>query len=319
TLALLDEVRGRQLDIDALGGRAVELSARLLADARRREGLRERGARRTLARMVDDPAGKAFAAGLADRAGRSLDPKRAAKALEDRLRAQGAPRFVAPAGRVALGLYRPGMPAGLVARGIERKLRRQTRSFILDARPGPLRAYLARRAQQGARVNLNLLGEAVVGEREAAERLESYLRLAREPAVEALSVKLSSLDSQIEDYAPEAAVARLTPRLLRICQAARGRTRSGRPRRVHLDMEAYDELGLSFELFARLLEAPSTAEVELGVALQAYVPESLALLDPLLALARARHARGGAATRLRLVKGANLSMEAITSAEASLP
>src|SRR5690606_6758021 len=121
------------------------------------------------------------------------------------------------------------------------------------------------------------------------------------------------------DYAPEAAVARLTPRLLRICEAARGRTRSGRPRRVHLDMEAYAELGLSFELFARLLEAPSASEVELGLALQAYVPESLALLEPLLTLAEARRARGGAATRLRLVKGANLSMEAITSAEAGLP
>ena len=48
------------------------------------------------------------------------------------------------------------------------------------------------------RLNLNQLGEAILGEAEAARRLEAYLALLARDDVEYISVKVSSVFSQID-------------------------------------------------------------------------------------------------------------------------
>ena len=59
------------------------------------------------------------------------------------------------------------------------------------------------------RLNLNQLGEAILGEAEAARRLEAYLALLARDDVEYISVKVSSVFSQIDLVAFRATVARV--------------------------------------------------------------------------------------------------------------
>ena len=76
-------------------------------------------------------------------------------------------------------------------------------------------------------------------------------------------------------------------------------------------MEEYRDLDLTLEVFTALLAEPEFHELEAGIVLQAYLPDSVAALDRLIEFAEQRVASGGAGIKVRLVKGANLSMERV--------
>ncbi len=312
---LLAEARGTDAPLDALVGPAIELADLLLRASRLEATRAERRAARSLAALTSDPEGKAFTTALADRAHRSADPRRAEDVLRHLLAVHGVPRYLSRFGRLKLRAFErlARVPSALVRLGIEREVRRETRGLILDAEPGALAAHLRARAHEGIAVNVNLLGEEVLGEGEALARVDAYRALAAHPDVEAVSVKVSGIDSQIDAYGFDAARARLAPRLASIVEAARAPTSGGRTRRVHLDMEAFADLELTVAVFLDVLDAPELADVGVGIALQAYLPDSLDVQERIVAAGRARVARGGAPARVRVVKGANLATERVSA------
>ena len=80
-------------------------------------------------------------------------------------------------------------------------------------------------------------------------------------------------------------------------------------------MEEYKDLDLTIAVFTRILDKPEFKNLEAGIVLQAYLPDALAAMIRLQDWAAARRAGGGAAIKVRVVKGANLPMEQV---EASL-
>src|SRR6266849_2089940 len=151
--------------------RAVELAEALLREARAGQTSEERG-----------------------RAERLADP------LHYLLERYGAPRFLEWWERIGLtlgalvGQYMPS----LIVPPIVARLRHETEALILPGEAAELRRYLAERRADGIRLNLNQLGEAILGEEEAARRLEAYLALLARDDVEYISVKVSSVSSQID-------------------------------------------------------------------------------------------------------------------------
>src|SRR5690606_7001078 len=133
-------------------------------------------------------------------------------------------------------------------------------------------------AAGGARLNLNLLGEAVLGEAEAQRRLDGIHELIRRPDVDYVSVKVSSIMSRISMWAFEevvdAVVERLLPLYLTATGAAEGAEGTG-PTFLNLDMEEYRDLDLTIAVFTRLLEDPRLHGLEAGIVLQAYLPDAL--------------------------------------------
>ena len=80
---------------------------------------------------------------------------------------------------------------------MEAQMRQSSARVILDGDTKPLNAYLAKRRAAHTRVNLNHLGEAILGEAEAAHRMESVLGHLSNPNVDYISVKISAIFSQI--------------------------------------------------------------------------------------------------------------------------
>jgi RHH-type proline utilization regulon transcriptional repressor/proline dehydrogenase/delta 1-pyrroline-5-carboxylate dehydrogenase len=76
-------------------------------------------------------------------------------------------------------------------------------------------------------------------------------------------------------------------------------------------MEEYRDLDLTIDVFTTLLSEPEFRDLDAGIVLQAYLPDSVAALDRLIAFAAPRVAAGGAGIKVRVVKGANLSMERV--------
>ncbi len=301
--------------------RAVDLAEALLGEARAQQAPEERAQARKLARMMADPHGKELTIALADQAFRSRRPERIADQLAYLLERYGVPQYMDWWERVALllgGAMAHYLPS-LVVPPLVNRLRHETQNVILPGEEEDLRRYLEERRRAGLRLNLNQLGEAILGEAEAARRLDAYLALLARDDVEYISVKVSSVFSQIDLIAFPATVARVAERLRTLYRAAarhRYRHPDGRstPKFINLDMEEYRDLDLTVTAFRDVLDEPEFLPLSAGVVLQAYLPDSYPVQQALTAWALARRARGGAPIKLRIVKGANLAMERIEAA-----
>jgi RHH-type proline utilization regulon transcriptional repressor/proline dehydrogenase/delta 1-pyrroline-5-carboxylate dehydrogenase len=310
---LLRQVRGKPLDRATRVERTVELATALLALSRQHTHGEDRRRARMLGRMMRDPAGQQLTTALTDRLYRSHDSARVVDEVAHLLRVHGAPRFMRLHERAGLlgvralaPLHAPGLTP-LMARSIAARVRGEARQVLLDAEERALSAHLARRHREGVRVNL-------LGEREAAQRVDKYVALAERDGIDALSVKVSSISSQLNLLAFDTTLATVSERLARIYRATLAYGRERERTLVMLDMEAYQHVELTLEALFRTLSDPALDRVRAGVVLQAYLPDSQGLLTRLSRYAAARVERGGMPLRLRIVKGANLAHERVESA-----
>jgi RHH-type transcriptional regulator, proline utilization regulon repressor / proline dehydrogenase / delta 1-pyrroline-5-carboxylate dehydrogenase len=306
---------------ERLAHRAVGLAEALLREARAQQTPEERAQARKLARMMADPHGKGLTIALADQAFRSRRPERIADQLAYLLDRYGVPQYMDWWERVALvlgGTMAHYLPS-LVVPPIVNRLRHETHNVILPGEEEDLRRYLEERRRAGMRLNLNQLGEAILGEAEASRRLEAYLALLARDDVEYISVKVSSVFSQIDLVAFRATVAGVAERLRVLYRAAarhRYRHPDGQitPKFINLDMEEYRDLDLTVTAFREVLDEAEFLPLSAGVVLQAYLPDSHRVQRALTAWALRRCAGGAAPIKLRIVKGANLAMERIEAA-----
>ena len=301
--------------------RAVALAEALLRDAQAGQTADERAQARKLARLMDDPHGKDLTIALVDQAFRSRRPERIADQLAYLLDRYGTPRYMDWWERAALvlgGVMAHYLPS-VVVPPIVSRLRQETQSLILPGEEEELRGYLAARRRAGIRLNLNQLGEAILGEAEAARRLEAYLALLARDDVEYISVKVSSVFSQINLVAFRDTVEQVKERLRALYRQALRHEYAhpdGRrtPKFINLDMEEYRDLDLTVTAFREVLAEDEFLPLPAGVVLQAYLPESFRVQRALVAWAAERVRRGGAPIKVRIVKGANLAMERIEAA-----
>ncbi len=317
-MATLRWCRPTTRDDRELIARAEALAQRLLSDAIRSRGRLERFQGRRIARLLGDDNGLAFVLALTDEVLRIRDPARAAAHLQSLVSDGQAPRFL---GRLDRALLRLGAAAAtrlprVVMPLVKARVRVELASFVVAAEPGPFARHVARRRAAGVRLNINLLGEAVLREEEAGRRLDSVLALLRRPDVDYVSVKVSSVCSQLNIAAFEHEVSRVADRLRRLYDEA---LRHQPPKFVNLDMEEYSDLDLTVAVFKRVLSEDRYVRLAAGIVLQAYIPDSDPVLLDLLAWARDRYRAHGAAVKIRLVKGANLAMERVEAELAGWP
>ncbi|MCE4026366.1 bifunctional proline dehydrogenase/L-glutamate gamma-semialdehyde dehydrogenase [Microbacterium sp. Au-Mic1] len=272
-----------------------------------------------LAGVLRDPNGLPFTLGFVDDVMRPESLGAAASGLH-RV-APLVPGFLPWYLRAAVragGLVAQGIPAPTVpiARTV---LREMVGHLIADARPAKLGPAIAKLRSTGARLNLNLLGEAVLGEDEAQRRLDGIHDLIRRDDVDYVSVKVSAVVSRISMWAFDEVVEQVAERLLPLYLTAAGdpwASASPKSRRtfINLDMEEYRDLDLTIAVFTRIMEDPRLKDLEAGIVLQAYLPDALPALRELTAWAKDRVDHGGAPIKVRLVKGANLAMERVEAA-----
>ena len=178
--------------------------------------------------------------------------------------------------------------------------------LVLDVSEDKLGPAIEKLREDGSRLNINLLGEAVLGEEEASRRLAATCELVERPDVDYVSLKVSSVIGPHAPFGHREAVDNAVGKLLPVFQlgAATGTF-------LNLDMEEYKDLDLTIDVFKRLLDRDDLLHYRAGIVLQAYLPDARDRLAELTEWAHARRARGGAPVKVRLVKGANLSMESV--------
>lgn len=305
---------------------AVDLARRLQLRATELQTPAERRQQAELDRMLQTLSDKATLVQLTDQAFRPKSAARVADQFTHILDVQGVPRFFSPLDRAMLrgfqtfGGWLPGVSVPMV----KEHMQHETANVILPAEPEVLAEHLRQRTEQGVRMNVNFLGEAILSEAEAERRISLYLEALQHPETEVFSVKISTLYSQMSPMAREHTIATLSDRLERLYRsAARAMfTRSDGtqvPKFIYLDMEEYRDLSLTCEVFMRTLDRRGLEQVSAGIVLQAYIPDSFLWQQRLHAWARERVAKGGAGITMRIVKGANMEMERFEAAVKGWP
>ncbi|MCF2707458.1 bifunctional proline dehydrogenase/L-glutamate gamma-semialdehyde dehydrogenase [Arcanobacterium haemolyticum] len=178
--------------------------------------------------------------------------------------------------------------------------------LVLDVSPDKLGPAIAKLREDGSRLNLNLLGEAVLGHDEAQRRMDATRELIERPDVDYVSLKVSAVIGPHAPFGHQAAVDDATEKLRPLFHRGAATNTF-----INLDMEEYKDLNLTIDVFKRLLDEPELLNYRAGIVLQAYLPDARDRLRDLTIWAKARRARGGAPIKVRIVKGANLSMETV--------
>jgi RHH-type transcriptional regulator, proline utilization regulon repressor / proline dehydrogenase / delta 1-pyrroline-5-carboxylate dehydrogenase len=269
--------------------------------------------------MIGNPDDKATLVEMTDQAFRTHTPARVADQLTYLLDVQGIPRFFSPVeqamlqGFRAFGEFLPGVTVPMV----KEQMRRETANVILPAQRDLLAQHLTERQQQGVEMNLNLLGESLVGETETRQRMDEYFDVLRMPEVLCLSVKLTTLYSHVSAIARRHTIRVVSDRLERLYRLANRQAdpTSGKGKFLYLDMEEYRDLHLTADIIRETLSRKGLEQTAAGLALQAYVPDSYNVMRHLIDWSANRVAGGGSPLTIRLVKGANMEMERV---EASL-
>ncbi|NUT70393.1 bifunctional proline dehydrogenase/L-glutamate gamma-semialdehyde dehydrogenase [Pseudarthrobacter sp. C4D7] len=297
----------------ALADEAVALVRRWLTEAAK---VPVDASAEQLAGVLKDPNGLDFTVGFVDGVVRPEDLNVAARNLAKL--APKVPAFLPWYMRSAValgGTMAPVMPQVVIP--IARKvLREMVGHLIVDATDAKLGPAIAKIKKEGIKLNVNLLGEAVLGEHEASRRLEGTHTLLARPDVDYVSIKVSSTVAPHSAWAFDEAVEHVVEKLTPLFRRAASYSASGQKNKfINLDMEEYKDLDMTIAVFTRILDQPEFKDLEAGIVLQAYLPDALSAMIRLQDWAAKRRANGGAGIKVRVVKGANLPMEQV---EASL-
>ncbi|GAA5226646.1 proline dehydrogenase family protein [Paeniglutamicibacter antarcticus] len=260
-----------------------------------------------LAGVLKDPNGLVFTVGFVDGVIRPEDLKVAARNLK--ALAPKVPAFLPwyMKSAVALGGAMAPILPGIVVPIARKVLRQMVGHLIIDATDAKLGASISKIQKEGIDLNINLLGEAILGDSEASRRLEGTKKLLLRDDVDYVSIKVSSTVAPHNHWAFDEAVEHIVDKLVPLYRLAANS--APKKKFINLDMEEYKDLDLTIEVFTRLLDLEEFLDLEAGIVLQAYLPDALSAMIHIQEWSAKRVARGGAPVKVRVVKGANLPME----------
>lgn len=267
-----------------------------------------------LSRLISDEQGVRFTMEFCDRVARPDADKVAAEQLARLARSKTLPSFLTRSDRFLFrvgGLLAPTVP-WLVMPLTRFRMRQMLGHLIVNSQPRSFEDHLRSSLH---RLNINLLGESILGDDQAKQRLRKNVLLLENDAVDYVSVKVSAICGQLDLWAYKDTVDRVSVALREIYRSAS----SNGQKFVNLDMEEYRDLQLTIDSFKLVLDEAEFYGLDAGIVLQAYLPDSFAALQGLVAWANHRHSQGGGTIKIRIVKGANLAMEQVDASTHGWP
>lgn len=267
-------------------------------------------------KMLDHPEDKALLIELMDQCFRAESNARVANQIIFLLQKHGMAHFFTTKDKTLLWLFEnfgkflPNLSVPMFVS----QIREDTKTVVIKGEDEPFNKHLVKRKSEGTRVNINLIGEVVLGEEEAEERIQKYLKALENPNIDYISIKISTIYSQISALDFDHTVEVLIEKLTRIYAQAKkypyiAPDGAKSNKFINLDMEEYRDLAITVEVFKRTLEKEEFKDFYAGIVLQAYLPDSFNWQKDLCDWARNRVKNGGAPIKFRLVKGANMEME----------
>lgn len=267
-------------------------------------------------KMLEDPQNKLFLIELLDQSFRATSTNRIANQIEFLFSKYEDIKFFTKFEDILIWLFRD---IGIYLTSVSvppfiKYLRDDISAIVIKGEDALLSQHLKNRRAENTRVNINIIGEAVLGEGEARDRVEKYIKSLKNPDIDYISIKISTIFSQIVPLAHDWSVEKISERIALIYDAAMDNkfmnsTRQMENKFVNLDMEEYKDINLTIDSFMRTLSLEKYKNLYAGIVLQTYMPDALGHAKKLASWAKKRVEDGGAPIKIRVVKGANQEME----------
>ena len=297
--------------IDQLAQIAVKTAKELIDESAPNLKRYDKASRKRFTRLFVDPKAISVTVSLTDEVMRIASAKDAVRILRKAAKDATVAGFglFNTFGLKLIALLSKLLPKPVIF-AVNTQVKLLSKGIILPAESKQLSRQIKRRAKKGIKLNINVLGEAVLGDHEASERFERVMQMMARPEVDYVSVKLSSVASQIIALDREGTLARVSEKLRQIYRQSIATGTF-----VNLDMEEFRDLRLTVDAFKLVLSEGEFKNLYAGLVLQAYLPESHEVFAELVDWSIERNNQSGGVIKIRLVKGANLAME---KAEAEL-
>ena len=290
---------------------SISYAKHLIDSSSKHRSFSDKSNRKRIARLFRDSGAIEATVTLTDEVMRISSPKAASRLLR-RAAAKASVRgfgLVNSIGLRLIALLSVLFPK-LILRIVHWRVRSYSKGLILDAREVKLRKHIEKRKSEGVSLNINVIGEAVLGHQEAEERYQAIVEMIKRPEISYISVKLSAIVAQLITADVKGSKERASARLRDLYRIANAHNVF-----INLDMEEYRDLAMTVATFKSILDEDEFCSTNAGIVLQAYLPESHDVFDDLSEWSLERYKKYKSHIKVRLVKGANLAME---NAEAQL-
>lgn len=290
--------------------KSIALAEELQSKIEQNLSASERQFHAKMQKLLNNPKNKVMLIELLDRSFRCKDKKASFELIEHTLNKFGIADFFSAFEKFLLfsflnfGKLSPNLSVPFFIS----HLRNDTKAMVLDADENFLAPHITKRKnEQNITLNVNLIGEEVLGEAESKYRMQKYEEALKSSYITYISIKITTIFSQINiidfDYSKDEVVKRLD-KLYAL--ALEEQNRQGVSKFINLDMEEFRDLELTVAAF---MESVSKFDIKAGIVLQAYIPDSYEYLKKLLAFSKERVLKGMQPIKIRFVKGANMESE----------
>ncbi|EOW2422876.1 proline dehydrogenase family protein [Campylobacter upsaliensis] len=290
--------------------KSIALAEELQSKIEQNLSASERQFHAKMQKLLNNPKNKVMLIELLDRSFRCKDKKASFELIEHTLNKFGIADFFSAFEKFLLfsflnfGKLAPNLSVPFFVS----HLRNDTKAMVLDANENFLAPHIAKRkSENNITLNVNLIGEEVLGEAESQYRMQKYEEALKSSYITYISIKITTIFSQINiidfDYSKEEVVKRLD-KLYAL--ALEEQKKQGVSKFINLDMEEFRDLELTVAAF---MESVSKFDIKAGIVLQAYIPDSYEYLKKLLAFSKERVLKGMQPIKIRFVKGANMESE----------
>ncbi|EOD4837415.1 proline dehydrogenase family protein [Campylobacter upsaliensis] len=290
--------------------KSIALAEELQSKIEQNLSTSERQFHAKMQKLLNNPKNKVMLIELLDRSFRCKDKKASFELIEHTLNKFGIADFFSAFEKFLLfsflnfGKLSPNLSVPFFIS----HLRNDTKAMVLDADENFLAPHITKRKnEQNITLNVNLIGEEVLGEAESKYRMQKYEEALKSSYITYISIKITTIFSQINiidfDYSKDEVVKRLDTLY---ALALEEQNRQGVSKFINLDMEEFRDLELTVAAF---MESVGKFDIKAGIVLQAYIPDSYEYLKKLLAFSKERVLKGMQPIKIRFVKGANMESE----------
>ncbi|ELK5619926.1 proline dehydrogenase family protein [Campylobacter upsaliensis] len=290
--------------------KSIALAEELQSKIEQNLSASERQFHAKMQKLLNNPKNKVMLIELLDRSFRCKDKKASFELIEHTLNKFGIADFFSAFEKFLLfsflnfGKLSPNLSVPFFIS----HLRNDTKAMVLDANESFLAPHIAKRkSENNITLNVNLIGEEVLGEAESKYRMQKYEEALKSSYITYISIKITTIFSQINiidfDYSKDEVVKRLDTLY---ALALEEQNRQGVSKFINLDMEEFRDLELTVAAF---MESVGKFDIKAGIVLQAYIPDSYEYLKKLLAFSKERVLKGMQPIKIRFVKGANMESE----------
>lgn len=289
---------------------AVKLAEQLQKQIEQNISQSEKEFHTKMQKLLKNPSSKVMLIELLDRGFRSKNPKASFDFVRYILQKYGIADFFTPFEKFLLfmflntGKYIPNISIPFFIS----RVRSDSRNMILDAQEDKLKSHIQARKEENIIINVNLIGEEVLGEEEAQYRIDKYKEAICSSYITYISIKITTIFSQINIIDFDFSKDEIIQRLKALYTLAQEESRKQKQAKfINLDMEEFRDLELTVSAFMEAIK--DFKDLEAGIVLQAYIPDSFEYLKILHAFSKQRVLEGGKPIKIRFVKGANMEAE----------